>query len=151
MPFRSYCLRCAFSRVTPDSPSIVSSGDWFRWLTSWDSLSPVRCDRVHNLILHWKLTFWHPGSLFRLPNPRSSLTNPSNLQNAEPAAAELSTHCPSASASGSSSPHQSARRPAQAFYPMMGKFAKLIKIPIYSWICVNQNGNLQTSNSFFLL
>ena len=52
-------MRFSFNRVTPDSPSIVSSGVWFRWLTSWDSLSPVRCDRVHNLILHWKLTFWH--------------------------------------------------------------------------------------------
>ena len=110
----------ALYRVTPDSSlSIVSSLELFRWLRSWDHLCLLCCDRGHNLIFHhWKLTFWHRTLSLGSKNPQSSLTNPSNLQ--------MQNRQQLSSRTGPSWAHQSARRPAQAFYPMMGKFAKLI-------------------------
>ena len=86
----AYCL-CFISGHT----WLLALNSFLTWLNSMveklrSSLSPVCCDRGHNLIFYnGKLTFWHRTLSLGSKNPQSSLTNPSNLQNAKPAAAEL--------------------------------------------------------------
>ena len=85
MPFTYFLPIYCLSFISLGHTWLLALNSVLTWLISMAEIISVCCEPAATI---WKLTFWHRTLSLGSKNPQSSLTNPSNLQNAKPAAAE---------------------------------------------------------------